>query len=92
MTCYAKPGKRTLSKGVKLLNPAKGTNKRNKFNLMFNPLIPCVLYSVLLSCHSLVCFSGVFFVIFHVVLCQLTSVYFNGPLFIVILEVFFLIV
>ena len=42
----------------------KGINKvtnEKKCNLMFNPLIPYVLYSILLSCHLLVYFNGLFF-------------------------------
>ena len=66
VTRYAKPGKCTLSKGIKLLNPKELTNVK-KFNLMFNPLVPYVLYSILLFCHykfiSTVYF--LFFIVFH---------------------------
>ena len=43
----------------------RGQTLEEIFKLMFNPLIPHVLYYTLLSCHSLVYFNGLFFIDFY---------------------------
>ena len=44
-------------------NKFQNWTEQKKFNLMFNPLIPHVLYSILLSCHS--------YILLDVLLCSI---------------------
>ena len=89
LTSNSRKGQRTSQKYRNLVGSDQQMQRykqtiEKKFNLMFNLLIPYVLYSILLSCHSLVCSTVQLFLFSIFVILSFIS-YFNGPHFIVIL-------